>query len=77
MPKSVLYILFLTCCCIYIFKVCVQGTGILRRSDRKQNERMKFEIQSLGLLVLHCNPLLLHCIGKISYQSSLYCGPFV
>ena len=31
----------------------------------------------LGLLVLHCNPLLLHCIGKISYQSSLYCGPFV
>ena len=31
----------------------------------------------LGLLVLHCNPSLLHCIGKISYQSSLYCGPFV
>ena len=31
----------------------------------------------LGLLVLHCNPSLLHRIGKISYQSSLYCGPFV
>ena len=31
----------------------------------------------LGLFVLHCNPSVLHCIGKISYQSSLYCGPFV
>ena len=31
----------------------------------------------LGIVVLHCNPSLLHCIGKISYESSLYCGPFV
>ena len=50
--------------------------NIMNYLDTRQ-EPIKFEIQSLALLVLHCNPSLLRSIGKISYQCSLYCGPFV